>query len=346
VTALDRRHLSRLLGELKLSASGATEGGIEPGKFRDAKYLVLGTLEPSPGNRLVVSARLIETQSGRVAAAARTVLPLDEETRRLCETPAPAAAEAEAFFETASGAPLELGRPGPGGCRWARATARVGGGEGHLREAARALAARLAAAAAAGRAPGKGDEAAPAADRLQAALDASAGVAIAQEKFSEELRGDGYAVTAEVCGRPAAGAGGPGVELLLGARRLAPGQATRAALTVSSAALVYLYSVDLAGRAARLFPPEGKTFEAAPGKPVLFPGESAAPGAELKAELPPGAAGALETLRAFAVAPGSGDPLAGAGTYSGLISSLEASGRQWSEAAAVFEVNRAFRGPR
>lgn len=341
VTALDRRYLARLLGELKLAASGAAEGGIEPGKLKDAKFLVLGSVEPSPGNRLVCSARLIETESGRVAAAARTVMPLDEETRRLYETPASADAAAEALFESRESSPRSLGRAGPSGCRWARAAASVKDGAAYARDAARSLAARLAAAAAAGRAPGKGNEAAPLADRLQDALSASTGLAVVRENFPADSAEDReYSITAEVCAREAAGAGGPEVALLLGARRLSPGETTRAALTVSAQASVYLYSVDLSGRASRLFPPPGRTFEAQPGSPVLFPGEGSAAGSELKAELPPGAAESLETLRAFALAPGRGDPLAGAAAYGDIISRLERAGRPWTEAAAVFEIRR------
>jgi TolB-like protein len=247
VTALDRRYLGRVLGEIKLQLSGVTEqsDSVELGKFTGAKFLLLGNFEPLVKNRLMINARLVETGTGRVAAAARAELKLDEELRALYGRVSAADTRAEEFYETRG-----------------------------------------------------------------------AGQARAEEQ-------------------------GLKVELILSQESFTAGQAARAVVAVSSAASVYLYSVDAQGRALLLFPAPGESPVVEAGRPLFFPGEEREKkGIVLEAALPPGASASLETLRAFAVPPGPGDPLEGAESYAGIVARLKASGLAWAEASRAFSVHR------
>lgn len=247
MTALDRRYLGRLLGELKLELSGLAEpyASAEMGKLTGARFLLLGELGALGKKNLVVNARLVETTTGKVAAAARAEIKLNDTLRALYARTSAADTEAEKFFETRA---------------------------------------------------------------------ASRGSAPADKNFR--------------------------VELLLSQYSFAAGQTARAVVSVSSAAEVYLYSVDAQGRAVRVFPLPGESGLVEAGRPLLFPGEEREKaGFALEAALAPGAEASVETLSAFAVMPGSAR-LEGAASYAEIISRLEASGTNWSEDSREFSIHR------
>lgn len=111
VITLDRRYLGRVLGEIRLQLSGVTEqaDSVELGKFTGAKFLLVGSFEPLGKNKLSITARLVETRTGRVEAAARAKLKLDAELLALYSVTSAADTSAEELFETRPG-----GQPGSG----------------------------------------------------------------------------------------------------------------------------------------------------------------------------------------------------------------------------------------
>lgn len=246
VTVLDRRYLARVLGEIKLQLSGLTaqDGTAELGRFAGAEFLLLGNFEQLGKKRLAVNARLVETRTGRVAAAARTELKLDDELLELYSRISAADTAAEGMF----GPPVRERTGGP------------------------------------------------------AALK---------------------------------------VELLLSQETFTAGQTARAVISVSSDSAVYLFSADASGRAARVFPPDGKTWEAEAGRPLLFPGEAGEKeGIFLEAALPPGAGTSEETLLVFAVKRGRGDLLAGAASLKEIRERLETAAPGWAEDQRIFFIHR------
>ena len=131
------------------------------------------------------------------------------------------------------------------------------------------------------------------------------------------------------------------VELLLSQDSFAAGQAARAVVSVNSEAAVYLYSVDAAGGALRLFPPPGASAVVEAARPLFFPGEAAEKeGTFLEAFLPPGKDSSSETLRVFAVASGAGVLLDGAASYAAITSRLAASGLPWAQDFRVFTIHK------
>ena len=70
---VERDQLDKMLEEMKLGVTGAISSGtaVQAGKLVGAKYLVVGTLDEVSEERVEVHARLIETESGVVRAAAK-----------------------------------------------------------------------------------------------------------------------------------------------------------------------------------------------------------------------------------------------------------------------------------
>ena len=82
---LDRLRLDAMLRELRLVSSGAVDSAAAPrtGRLMGARRLVLGTLAPGEGDRIVLEARLADVATGEVqltvSAAARLTDILDAE---------------------------------------------------------------------------------------------------------------------------------------------------------------------------------------------------------------------------------------------------------------------------
>jgi hypothetical protein len=100
ITVLDRRYLGRVLGELRLRLSGLGGSGEgEAGGFSGADFLLLGSLEQGDGGGLLISSRLVETGTGRIAAQGSARLPLDGELRGLYAKVSEADTRAERLLE-------------------------------------------------------------------------------------------------------------------------------------------------------------------------------------------------------------------------------------------------------
>lgn len=338
-TVLDRRYLGRVMGELKLEASGFVEpsGAAALGRFTGADLLIMGSLAAGPGgDMLYADLRLVETATGKAAAAAHEELPLDKDLRGLFSVLSAVDSEAEGLASGDRTSFIDR-PPGAGGCRWVRAyaAAPVAGDPAWAAAEALGLARARAAAKGGGLAPAGYEPAGL--ENLVAGTQAGA---FSGEKITEKAGERERSVVLEACVPPARQSkpGGLRVELLLSRGSFSEGEAARAFVSASSAALVYIYSMDMYGSAALLFPAAGEPNLVAPGRPLVFPGEDS--DHELKAVLPPGARSSVELLRAFALEPGSQTDLFGAASYRDIVERLEASGSSWAEAAAVIYIHK------
>lgn len=350
LAAVDRNYVSRMMNEISLGVLGLAEAktAAEVGKFSGARYLLVGRAEPSGRKGLRVSARLVETESSRLAASAKTDLKLDGDLRQLYQTPArldPAAHGLFAAEET--GQAVFLGQTGPNDCRWieARASAAVERDPAAARAAAIALARARASGLLTGHTPPENPEFDQPAyqGQIEAVLRATRSGRVEEEKLVEDkLSGKRATVTLHACMRPlsAAAAGGLSVELMLNQNRFFAGQDARAILTASRDAYLYLFSVDFGGKAGRVFPVEGAGGNRlTAGKPFIFPNEDhRAAGVRMVAELPEGRKDSIEMLRALACEREVGRRLESARSYAELVRALDESGAAWAEDVRVFTI--------
>ncbi len=313
VTVLDRRYISRVMGELELGAAGVTEGGGEAGRFTGAQYLVAGSLLRGEDGSIAVSARLVSTADGRAAASGSAVLPAEAGLDYLYSRISAADSEAEAAAGGIYGGAYYSDRDG-GGCRWVRASSHMPGAPA-LAKAKAMLAARRRAAVFAGM-PGR-----PA--------------IIISEEAGGRRDGDGWTAALEACARPSGPAQGRGLaaELLLSRETFASGESASAVITVTAPAYVFLYNTDPGGAAALAY--RGR---AEAGRPLLLPRDG---GTELKAAVPEGETCSSEAFYVFAVKAGGPAPEPPAySPLSSVFSFLDALGPDWASDARAFSVCR------
>jgi TolB-like protein len=345
ITMVDRRYMGRVMGELKLGASGLTEqrSSAQLGKFTGAQLLLLGSFEVKDDDTLVISARLVEIETGKAVAAAQDELELDKESRALYLRMSSVDTMAEDAFSEGTGDAAFMDRePGPGGCRWVSATAsvKISGDPAWARAAALALARQKAVNKGGGRAVPLHM---PPSDRpldkgIEKLLRGERGGSITSESVMDKRGKRDYYASIEACVKPARDNADRDfkVELLLSRNSFKEGETARAVVSVSSAAQIYLYSVDLDGKAGLVFPSGGERNHVEPGRPLIFPDEDG--GMMLQAVLPSGSASSVETLRVFAVESSAPVNLSGAVSYPEITARLDASGAGWAEDVRVFSI--------
>lgn len=347
VTVLDRGYISRMLGEMKLGMAGLTDPktALQVGRFSGAKYQLVGSFSGS-GDSVTVEAKLVVTETATLAAAARAELRLDDDLRRLLASPA-ATDPGTALFdeERLDSDAVYLERAGVNGCRWvaARADVPAGSDVDSGRAAALALARRKASALLYGRDPGKAPDFTETAfaGQLETILRGTkSGRVEAENVVGEQRKGGRHLLTLEACLKPAKGGGSLRVELMLNQTRFVEAQEARAIVTVNHPARVFLFSADFSGKVWQVFPTARSADNAAaPGKPLVFPDETArGAGVRLRAQLPAGRKTSVEFLRVLAVDGDPGTMLDGRTEWAGVVAALEDAGLSWAEDARVFTI--------
>lgn len=336
VTVVDRRYLAFALAEQRAGASGLTDqaSAASLGRLTGASLLAAGSLRPAGEKTVLAELRLIESGTGRLAAVASAEIPLDRELAALYLSTSAPPPPADRPFPGGGAEPL--GRSGPGGCAWVRASASAAeeGRPWLARAEALAAARGLAALKAAGSREILALKAGDPAAWLDAAFNAAASGFTETEVLKSESREDGrFTVTLEACVRPLARGPGPAFRagLLLNRRVFRDGDQVTAAVTAGAGALVYLYGCGPDGAAALLFPAPGENNFIEGGGTLVFPGarlEKA--GTRIEARLPAGAPGSAEALAVFAVKGGTRPELSGAASCGDIASRLAASGRDWA----------------
>lgn len=349
LTVLDRRYVGRILGEVRLGASGLVDQSetIAIGKFTGARLMLLGSFVAADEQRVVINARLVETETGKIFGSAREELKLNDELQGLYSKTSIADTLAEEPFETKSDDAVLIDREGKG-CSWVKSSgsAEITNSQPWARAMAITLARQKAVNKAGGKSPNWGlpSNGEYLASNLENVLRASRSGNIAEERIVlEKKEKQAYSVILEACVKPTRANVDKSfkVELLLSQASFKDGDKARIVVSVSTSAQVYVYSIDLDGKALLVFPYAGTNASIEPGHPLVFPGEThEQAGTTLEAELPTGADSSFETLRVFAVKGAGRSLLDGAHSYPDLVSRLEASDADWAEDVRVFSIHR------
>ena len=131
------------------------------------------------------------------------------------------------------------------------------------------------------------------------------------------------------------------VQLLMSKGVFLEGEFARFSVSVSSAAMVYVYNISKDGVAQLIYPRQGVFSETLPEKPIIFPSdEDILSGTVLKALLPQGVEYSLESLRAFAVKTSDKHMLDGVHSYQDIVSVLEKARVDWSEESQFFLIKK------
>jgi TolB-like protein len=349
-TTLDRNYVSAMLEEIKLGMTGLTDQktALQVGKFSGARYMLVGTLEPYGTKRMVVQARLLETETANLLATGRAVMEMDKGLWEMYARRAGMDRTADGFFkdEPVSDDAVFLNQDGPGGCRWVEARAEVPLEEKDP-EAARASAVTLARQKAVtrvlGSAPGSSPDFAEGAfqGRIENAIRAMRSGRVLEEKIIDDRAvGLNHRIVLQACVKPAKNPDGFRVDLMLNQNRFTEGQEARAILLPTQDSFLYLYSVDFDQNALLVYPLPGMSAEAVgAGRHFVFPDDAhRAAGIRLTAQLPPGADKSIETLRVVAVRRDARKLLDGVTTYPEVVKRLEGAGEEWAEDVRLFTI--------
>jgi TolB-like protein len=352
-SVLDRVFISKLLGEIKFNLSGFTDQKtvMQLGKFGGAGFMLVGTIEPYGEKKLIVHARLIQTETSAIAGSAKAEVKFDDDMKKL-------------YRQKASGDPVLaallpegqvtedavfLNQTGRNGCKWveSRSFAPVTDGTPVARVMAVSLSRQKAVSLVSGsRQPVRIDfQDSAIQNHLESILRLTKSPVIEEERITEESVSDrNYKVVLQTCLKPARENEDKEfkVELLLNQNSFNEGQEARALVVSNRDAWLYIYSADFDGNLSRVFPfSEKVSNKIEAGKPFAFPDEDhRQAGVSLVARLLNGADSSVETLWAVAVKRDAGVLLQQLTTSSGIAGALDAAGDEWAGDIRVYTIHK------
>lgn len=351
-TVLDRQYVSQMLKEIRLGMTGLGDpnSAAKIGNFSGARYQLVGRIERLSKSKIRVTARLLETETSKLVAAASEETRLNSEMRGLLEKIVKEDAVAASLFVDAAGdsGAVFLDREGVRGCRWIEARASVPALD--TVDASKAAALAVARSKAVARMLGTEAKGLPdftddaIVGQVEKVLRATRSSRVEAERVVDARKASGrYELTLETCLKPARKGSGLSVEMMLNQNRFTPGQDARAIVTATKDARLYLFSVDFDGRAILVFPSkEAPDNRIRAGVPFAYPDEALrSAGTRLVAELPKGQVRSVETLRALAVERDASSLFTGLERYDDIVKAVEESGASWDEDARVFTIRTA-----
>ncbi|MCX5785260.1 MAG: DUF4384 domain-containing protein [Elusimicrobia bacterium] len=352
-TVLDRGFVSKLLGEIKFNVTGFTDqtAALQVGKFGGAGFVLVGTIEPYGEKKLIIHARLIQTETSAIAGSAKAEVKFDEDMKKLYEQKTSVDSIISAMLP--EGKVTEdavfLNQNGKNGCRWveSHSVTPVITGEPATRAMAVSLARQKAVALVSGfRQPVKIDfKDSAIQNHLESILRLTKSPVIEEEKITKEgVSGKNYKMVLQACLKPTRANKDKEfkVELLLNQNSFIEGQEARTLVVSNRDAWLYIYSADFDGNLSRVFPfSENLSNKIEAGKAFIFPDENHhQAGISLIAQLLKGTDSSVETLLVVAIKRDVGELINDIKTSSGLFDALDTSGDEWANDIRVYTIHK------